>query len=601
MRKTFKKVINLLSSRERKRFLMLLGMVLIMGLFEMFGVASILPFLAVVTNPDLIEQNNILSSMRDFSGIEQTRPFIIFLGFCVMGVVMISLMIKIVTLYALARFSNMRRFTLSTRLMAGYLSHPYVWFLDKHSADLVRTINAEVNTVVTGSIIPMTQVLAQGVVIVFLVSLLIATDPVIALIAIFSMGGAYVAIFFAVRRYLEQIGKVRVMANRERSKASLEALGSLKDVKLQGLEESYIKRYRSPALAAARAATASQIIGELPRHLLEVLAFGGVLALIMAMLVGTDSTLEEAIPKLGLFAFASLRLFPAMQAIYRAMATLRFNEPTLDLVYNAVMEVEENRAARPLPPKEGPLPLHKTITLRDISYSYPSVDKPVLKDLDMSITANTTVGIVGGTGAGKTTAIDVILGLLLPEEGALEIDGTVIDQSNVRRWQMSVGYVPQQIFLIDDSVAANIAFGVPEKQRDTQKVTRAAELARLDTFVSDLPEGYDTHVGDRGVRLSGGQRQRIAIARTLYHNPDVLVFDEATSALDNVTEREVMEAVNNLSHTKTILMIAHRLSTVRDCDEIFLMEHGRVAARGTYDWLVENNASFQKMVGEESS
>lgn len=578
---------------------MLLALVLAMGLFEMFGVASILPFLAVVTNPTLIEQNEILSWAREVSGFTGDRSFIIFLGFCVMAVVLISLVFKILTLYALARFSNMRRFTLSKRLMAGYLNHPYVWFLDKHSADLVRTVNAEVNTVVTGSITPFTQVLAQGVVIIFLVSLLIATDPVIALIAIVSMGGAYVAIFLSVRRYLERIGKIRVIANRERSKAALEALGSPKDVKLQGLEDSYIKRFRAPALAAARAATASQIISDLPRHLLEALAFGGTLALIMAMLVGSDASLAEAIPKLGLFAFASLRLFPAMQAIYRAMATIRFNEPTLDLVHNAVMEVEQNRAQRPRPPKEGPLPLNKTITLRDVTYAYPSTNKPVLENLDMSITANTTIGIVGGTGAGKTTAIDVILGLLLPDEGALEIDGTVIDQSNVRRWQMSVGYVPQQIFLIDDSVAANIAFGVPKKQRDTQKVEKAAKLARLDTFVEEMPEGYATHVGDRGVRLSGGQRQRIAIARTLYHNPDVLVFDEATSALDNVTEREVMEAVNNLSHTKTILMIAHRLSTVRDCDEIFLMEHGRVAARGTYNWLLENNASFQEMVGEE--
>lgn len=600
MRKTFRKIIDLLSPSERKRFGMLLMLVLFMGIFEMFGVASILPFLAVVTNPEIIDQNAILSWMRDITGFTKDRSFIIFMGFCVMAIVIISLAFKIATLYALARFSNMRRYTLSSRLIEGYLSHPYVWFLDKHSADLARTINNETNLVVSGSIVPFTHVIAQSTVIVFLVGLLVATDPVVALIAIMFLGGSYVAIFFSVRRYLERMGRIRVTADKERSKATLEALGSLKDVKLQGLEESYIKRFRRPALAAAKSTAASQIIGDLPRHLLEALAFGGILALIMTMLVEANGSLTEALPKLGLFAFASLRLFPAMQAIYRAMATIRFNEPTLSLVHGALMEVENSRTKRPLPPKEGPLPLKNVITLRDVTYSYPSVDKAVLQNLDMAILANTTVGIVGGTGAGKTTAIDIILGLLLPQQGKLEIDGTLIDQNNVRRWQMSVGYVPQQIFLTDESVAANIAFGAAEDEIDILKVERAAKLARLDEFLEQLPEGYDTHVGDRGVRLSGGQRQRIAIARTLYHDPDVLVFDEATSALDNVTEREVMEAVNNLSHTKTIIMIAHRLSTVRNCDKIFLMEHGRVAASGTYDWLLENNASFQGMVGDET-
>jgi ABC-type multidrug transport system fused ATPase/permease subunit len=600
MQKTFRKVFDLLSPQERRRFVMLLGMVLVMGVFELAGVASILPFLAVLTKPEIIETNAILSQVRQMTGIMDDRPFMILLGFGVMVVIILSLIVKVITLYALARFSNMRRYTLSRRLMEGYLSHPYVWFLDKHSSDLARTINGEVNTVVGGTIIPLTQLISQGVVIFFLIVLLLRTDPVIALAAIGVMSTAYIAIFLLVRRRLGHIGKIRVAANRERSKATLEALGSLKDVKLQGLEDSYVKRFRAPALEAAQTATSSQIISELPRHLLEALAFGGILAMVLAMLMRTDSTLVDILPTLGLFAFAGLRMFPAMQAVYRALTTIRFNEATLDLVHSAIMEVEQGRTDRPQPPSEGPLPLKRRITLHDVTYSYPSTETPVLNGLNMTIAANTTVGIVGGTGAGKTTAIDVLLGLLLPQDGYLEIDDTLIDRSNVRRWQMSVGYVPQQIFLIDDSVAANIAFGVPPKKRDVARIETAARLARLDSFVMDLPKGYDTHVGDRGVRLSGGQRQRIAIARTLYHDPDVLIFDEATSALDNVTEREVMEAVNNLSHSKTIIMIAHRLSTVRNCDEIFLMEKGRIAAQGPYDKLLRDNASFRDMAGEET-
>lgn len=600
MQKTFRKIFDLLSPRERWRFLILLVLVLFMGLFELVGVASILPFLAVLTDPGLIETNPILAQVRQITGVTDERQFMTVLGFGIMTIILVSMVFKIATLYALARFSNMRRFTLSRRLMEGYLSHPYVWFLDKHSSDLARTVNGEVNAVVSGSIIPLTQIIAQGVVIVFLMALLLRTDPLIALSAIAVISVAYLIIFLVVRRRLGAIGKIRVAANRERSKATLEALGSLKDVKLQGLESSYVKRFRVPALAGARAAASSQIIGELPRHLLEALAFGGILAIVLAMLARSDGTLVDILPTLGLFAFAGLRMFPAMQAVYRAMTTLRFNEATLDLVHDAIMEVEKGRGERPRPPREGALPLGREITLRDVTYSYPSTETPVLNALNMTINAKTTVGIVGGTGAGKTTAIDVLLGLLLPDEGYLEIDDTPIDRSNVRRWQMSVGYVPQQIFLIDDSVAANIAFGVPPEKRDVQKVETAARLARLDGFVADLPQGYDTHVGDRGVRLSGGQRQRIAIARTLYHDPDVLIFDEATSALDNVTEREVMEAVNNLAHTKTIIMIAHRLSTVRDCDEIFLMEKGRVVAQGPYDKLLRENATFRDMARGEN-
>lgn len=598
MSRIIRKVFSLFTPREKQRFLILMCMVLVMGVFELAGVASILPFLAVVTSPDLIDSNGFLSRLRDLTGITEAQTFMVFLGGCVMATVAVSLSVKIFTLYALARFSHMRQFTFGRRLLEGYLSHPYVWFLDKHSADLVRTVNGEVNTVVTGVIIPLTQLIAQGTVLIMIVGLLLVVDPVVAIVAIAMMGGTYALIFLLVRKRLTQMGAIRVTSNRERAKATLEALGSLKDVKLMGLEDSYVKRFRVPALRAARAATMSQIISEMPRHLLEVVAFGGILSLIMTKLIRSDGSLAETLPVLGLFAFAGLRLFPALQAVYRSMTAIRFNEPTLDLVHTAVMDVENYRANRPARAKGEPWKLQESITLNGVSYTYPSTDIPVLRNMTLTIPARTTVGIVGGTGAGKTTAIDIILGLLTPDEGALEVDGTAIDRSNVRQWQMAVGYVPQQIFLVDDSIAANIAFGVPLKERDQNAVERAAKMAELHDFILDLPEGYDTRVGDRGVRLSGGQRQRIAIARTLYHDPDVLVFDEATSALDNLTEQAVMDAIHKLSHSKTVIMIAHRLSTVEECDTIFLLEHGRVADAGRFDDLKQSSETFRRMARE---
>jgi ABC-type multidrug transport system fused ATPase/permease subunit len=280
--------------------------------------------------------------------------------------------------------------------------------------------------------------------------------------------------------------------------------------------------------------------------------------------------------------------------IYHSLTQLRSSAPVLDAIHRDITET----AGSPRPARAGSdvLHLHDLLELVAVDYTYPQADRPVLQGLSLTIPARTTVGIVGGTGAGKTTAVDVMLGLLTPDAGELRVDGVPITSETLRAWQNTIGYVPQQIFLVDDSVAANIAFGIPEGQVDHAAVERAARVANLHDFVmGELAQGYQTFVGERGVRLSGGQRQRIGIARALYHDPDVLILDEATSALDNLTERAVMEAVHNLSHEKTIIMIAHRLSTVKDCETIFLMERGRLVAQGRYDALVAENETFRRM------
>ena len=278
---------------------------------------------------------------------------------------------------------------------------------------------------------------------------------------------------------------------------------------------------------------------------------------------------------------------------------MRFSKPTLDRLYADMKAAEANM--RTLPPREKDAPalrLTERLELDDVRYSYPLAERPALDGLSLAIPARSTVGIVGGTGAGKTTAIDIVLGLLTPDAGRLLVDGMPIVAENVRAWQRSIGYVPQQIFLTDDTVSANIAFGLDAADIDQAAVERAARIAEIHDFVlREMPQGYATPVGERGVRLSGGQRQRIGIARALYHDPDVLILDEATSALDNLTEKAVMDAVHNLGHAKTIIMIAHRLSTVRACDTIFMLEHGRVVAEGSYDDLIETNRQFRALAG----
>jgi ABC-type multidrug transport system fused ATPase/permease subunit len=366
-------------------------------------------------------------------------------------------------------------------------------------------------------------------------------------------------------------------------------------VKLLGLEEAYLDRFHPPSVQVAVSASFSQVISELPRYLLETIAFGGMILLILALLLAGNGSLSDILPVLGVFAFAGLRMFPAVQQIYHALSYLRYTGAALEIVHRDTMETRENLLRIP-GAEVPPLHVHRQIALADDHNDYPKAERAALQGLSLAIAANTTVGIVGGTGAGKTTAVDVMLGLLAPQAGQLRVDGEAITPANLRAWQNSVGYVAQQIFLIDDSVAANIAFGIAADAIDMAAVERAARVANLHDFVTgELPQGYQTAVGERGVRLSGGQRQRIGIARALYHDPDVLLLDEATSALDNLTERAVMEAVHNLGHQKTIIMIAHRLTTVKDCDMIFLLENGQLAAQGRYDDLLRDSEIFRRM------
>lgn len=604
----FRKIFALLRGRERVQFYLLMGMIVISGIADTVGVAAILPFLAVLSDPTAIDEVRILGRIHDWLQPADTQAFLFFLGLVIFALIVVGTAIKLVTMYALARFSHMRKFHIGQRLLAGYLRQPYDWFLSRHSSDLVKTALQEADQMVGQALVPAMRILSQAVSVLFLLVLLILVEPMIALSVLGVLGVSYGAIFVAARRMLGRLGEERVVTNTQRFRIANEALGGVKDVKLMGLEETYMRAYRPPARANARTLVVGQVVGELPRYALEAITFGGMVALILVLLQQSDGALSGVLPVLGLFAVAGLRLLPAVQNIYHSFTSIRVGQAVLKVIHDDLMALEEGGGRHLLPPPgerdaeavtakgAGRLPLTDALVLEDVAYGYPGTTLPVLDGLSLEIRANTTVGIVGGTGAGKTTAIDVILGLLRPSRGQIRVDGTPLTSGTLRAWQNNIGYVPQQIFLIDDTVAANIAFGVSADRIDMGAVERAARLARLHDFVvSELPGGYDTSVGERGVRLSGGQRQRIGIARALYHDPDVLILDEATSALDTLTETAIMEAVATLSRAKTIVMIAHRLSTVEGCDRIFLLDRGHLAAQGTYAELVSQNATFRAM------
>ena len=409
------------------------------------------------------------------------------------------------------------------------------------------------------------------------------------------LGGAYTAVYLGVRNYLSRMGHERLAGNRERFKTIQEVLSGIKEVKVNGLETAYLQKFRAAADRVARRKATNNIIGQLPRQVFEAVTLGGMLIVLMMMLARSQDDISKVVAIVGLYSFAGLRLLPALQIIYLSLTKITFGRAGLDALHaDLTMTSAQNAAARSR--DTAPLPLRERLELRDVTYAYPGSSRSALVDVTLSIPARTTVGFVGATGAGKTTIVDVILGLLGPLQGEVLVDGTPIGRDNVRAWQRTIGYVPQHIFLADDTVAANIAFGVPPHKIDMRTVKDAARYAELHAFVTEeLPQGYETAIGERGVRLSGGQRQRVAIARALYHDPDVLILDEATSSLDNLTEEAVMDALHNLAHVKTILLIAHRLSTVRACDRIFLLAHGRLEAFGTFDELLTHNAGFKKL------
>lgn len=592
---TLKKLLFLLTSHERKWAGLLFVMIVIMAFLEMVNIASILPFMAVLTNPDLIETNVILKIMfqnLNSFGVENNQQFLFILGGLVFLLLILSIIFKAFTTYALIRFAQMREYSIGKRLVEEYLHQPYSWFLNRHSADLGKTILSEVNTIIANGITPLLQLIAKSVVLIAIIILLIIVDPKLTFIVCFSLGSAYGLTFYLIRKYLIRLGSKRLANNQLRFTVVNEAFGAVKEVKAGGLEDTYIKSFSNFAKIYAQTHASAQVVAQLPRFILEAIAFGGILLITLYMEAKTGK-FNSVLPIVSLYVFAGYRLMPALQQIYTSFTQLTFVAPSLNKLYDDLTNLKPLIKIQ----DQEIFTLNKKISLNNISYCYPNESRTALKDINFDIPANTKLGVVGATGSGKTTMIDIILGLLEAQKGTLEVDGKVVTKQNLRSWQRSIGYVPQNIHLTDDTVEANIAFGVDTKDINQNMVEKASKVANLHDFViSELPKQYKTKIGEHGVRLSGGQRQRIGIARALFNNPKVLILDEATSSLDNETEKVVMDAINKISKNITIIIIAHRLNTVKNCDKILLLEKGQLKIKGKFDDVINNSENFHENV-----
>ena len=590
-----KKLLFLISPKEQKKGLLLLIMILLMALIEVIGVASIVPFMSVLVNPSLIETNFILINLFEFFrgfGVENNQQFLFLLGVMVFIILVGSLIFKAITTYFQIRFNEMVKYNMSKRLVEKYLHQPYEWFLSNNTAELGKTILSEISNICGKGIRPLIELIARGSVSIFLIALLFFTDPKLTLVIGIFLGGIYYSIFFFSKKYLNLIGEENLKLNHLRFKSIIDSFGASKEVKVGGMEQNFLNNFSKPSKIYAANQAFVGILSIMPRFILEATAFGGIILIILYKM-SMSGNFSAALPIISLYVFAGYRLLPAAQLIYSSFTQLTFTGPSIEKLYSDIKNLDPINLDR----DKSILLLKKKISLNNICYSYPNASRTALKNISLSISVKNTIGIVGATGSGKTTVVDIILGLLEAQNGTLEIDGKVINKQNSQSWQRTIGYVPQHIYLSDDTVAANIAFGLNPDDINKEEIQKVSKIASLHDFVTnELPNKYETTIGERGVRLSGGQRQRIGIARALYFNPQVLILDEATSALDNITEKHVMDSINKLSKDKTIILIAHRLSTVKKCDKIFLFEKGELKNEGTFDELIKINENFKKSV-----
>ena len=592
-----RKMNGLFDKKEKIQFLGVIAVGSISALFQTLSVASILPFINLVMNPETVSQNNFLMAFYNFFNFSSSYYFTVFLGFIIIGIIIISNFLSAFTVWLKVRFIWKKNHNLSLDLLKKYLSLPYVYFLDKHSADLGKNILSEVERFTGQLLMPLLSLITSLITVLVIFTLLIFVNPLVAFIAVVLFTFFYGIIFFYLRASLKERGGRRLEENKGRYTSVGEALEGIKDIKVLGREKYFLDRFSRYSQNSSRLESWSHVVTNLPRYVMEVIAFGGIITFIL-ILMFLGRTGKEIIPLISFFVFAGYRLMPALQDIFRSFASFQFNKAVLNKIYYDVHEPgisygQELDLDRKLP---DPLGFQKSISFNRVSFSYPNKKDPVLKNIDFQIAKGSSIGIVGPTGGGKTTLIDLILGLFTPDQGAMEVDGIEIKKENVRNWQRNIGYVPQQVYLSDDTIAHNIAFGIRDEDIDMAQVKRVAEIANIHNFIeNDLPFSYNTFVGEKGIRLSGGQKQRISIARALYHNPDLLVLDEATSFLDGTTEKTVLEAINNVAKLKTLIIVAHRLKTVEHCDTLYFLDKGQIIDQGNYQYLLENNHQFKEM------
>ncbi|WP_302142675.1 ABC transporter ATP-binding protein [Halomonas alkalicola] len=600
MLKDLRELFSLLSRDQRLRLLRLQGLIIIMSFAEIASVVSIGPFMAVVGDMQRLEGEGRMAWAYQATGLQSPEAFLTLLGIMVLVILFLSAMFSMYTTWRLSLYSASVGAELSSRLYRFYLHQPWLFHSGQSSSRLISKASQEVQRTTNKVIAPSLQLNAKLVMVCTMTLAIFLYQPVVAMAGALIFAAAYLLLYKTVRRFLVANGRRITRAQAKRIKLMTEGFGGIKDLLLLHRQGTYVSRFEKASNSVARGQGITQGLSDAPRYAIELVAFASIVLLVLYLLNRYEGNLGAILPALSIYALAGFKMLPAFQKIYWAISLIRGNLASYYSIRNdlvASREVPVSRETVDAGSEEMELPLTpgQAIVLQDVTFAYPGKKDRALNGLTLTIPANHMIGLVGASGSGKSTAVDILLGLIQPDKGEVLIDGVPLGPENLLRWQAGLGLVPQQIFLADASILENVALGVAPELIDEAKALEALRMAQLDELIEKLPEGIQTWVGERGVQLSGGQRQRIGIARALYQQAKVLVLDEATSALDGITERRVMEDIQRLAGNLTIVLIAHRLTTVKGCDMIYVLEAGQVVDSGTYEQLAEYNDTFKLM------
>ena len=593
-----KDLFKLLHPNQKRKFYLLQILVIFMSCAELISIISIAPFMAIVGDVSSLQQPGLLMDIYTLSGIEDVNSFLVFLAIIIILILSSSSILSMYTIWKLSMYAAEVGADLSSRLYTYYLSRPWLFHAQSNSTQLTNKIAQECERVTSGIITPLMQMNAKIILVFIMSTAIFIYSPAVAVFAISIFGLAYFVMYKSVRKHFTDNGEAISSEQALRFKYMGEGFGGIKDLLLYGRQSYFISKFRLASNNFANAKGMTQTLSQVPRYAIELLAFAGVILLMVYLILRYDGNLGSVLPLLSIFVLAGLKLLPAFQQIYFSVSQVRANLSALnsirdDLFHslhtNIVTQEIEHLTQRQH--KKNSL-----ISVKDLSFSYPESDASALQNITLEIQKNQIIGVVGSSGSGKSSLIDILMGLIEPTSGQVLIDGVSLCKDNIRSWQNNLGFVSQNIFLSDGSIKENLAFGIPHEEIDDLKVINACKMAHLEGLIEQLPDGLLTRVGERGVQLSGGQRQRIGIGRALYNDADILFFDEATSALDGITEKFIMDSINDFRGKKTIILIAHRLATVKKCNIIYILENGRILDQGSFDELSERNSFFQEML-----
>lgn len=597
MKSYFSKFLYLFNRREKLQIFILFILILVGALLETFVVGIFYPFISILKKPEIIQDYKVLRWIYYTIGVGSSREFLIWTAVGLIIIYLLKNTYLVLLTYTQFKFMFNKQIAFSHRLFNFYLHQPYTFYLQRNTAEILQKINVVVPLMFNGFMLQAMMLFVEIITTIFILCLLVLLKPLPSILAIGMLGTATFVFYQITRKKTGEFGKLRQHHCEQMMQWVNQGLGGIKEIKILGREAFFASTYDKNCKVYARAERFINMISQLQRPFLETMCIMSMLLITLLMIITQNKDLQTIIPTLSLFTVAAFRIIPSLGRIFTASTVIRYNSYSFDTIYNDLIIFDKHIVSTKSEVIKQWLDISfdKTIELRDVCYQYPNAKKPSLNCVSLTIPKHCSIGFVGPTGAGKTTIVDIIVGLLEPTHGEVQVDGKNI-KNDLSSWQRQIGYIPQNVYLSDDTIRRNIAFGLPDDQIVEDQIWSALESAQLKVFIDSLSDKLDTFVGERGIRLSGGQRQRIGIARALYHNPEVLAMDEGTASLDNETEWEIMEAVKRLSGEKTVIIIAHRLSTVKNCDRLYFIKDGKVIDQGTYNELFDKSLEFKSMV-----